>query len=181
MACHEDSDDVIEIRHARCFAVMVEAAMLRALVRIILVIVVIVAAAAFLIGYRWGVPHRSATTQPAARQESPVGTTGGRAEATRERARAAGAEIGEKVAVGAEKASETLDEARLTAKVKSKIALDDTLSGSHIDVTTDDHGVTLTGTVINEAQHRRALDLARETADVSNVVDHLSVGKPASP
>jgi uncharacterized FlaG/YvyC family protein len=150
--------------------------MLRALVRIILVIVVIVAAAAFLIGYRWGVPHRSATTQPTARQESPVATAGDRADTTRERARATGAEIGEKVAAGAAKASETLDEARLTAKVKSKIALDDTLNGSHVDVTTDDHRVTLTGTVINEAQHRRALDLARETTDVSNVVDHLSVG-----
>jgi hypothetical protein len=155
--------------------------MLRALVRITLVVVIIVAAAAFFIGYRWGVPHRSATTQPATRQESPVGTTGGSAATTRERARAAGAEIGEKVAVGAQKASETLDEARLTAKVKSKIALDDTLDGSHIDVTTDDRRVTLTGTVINEAQHRRALELARETADVSGVDDRLSIGKPASP
>jgi osmotically-inducible protein OsmY len=60
--------------------------------------------------------------------------------------------------------------------VKSKIALDDTLDGSRIKVTSDDDRVTLTGTTINEAQHRRALDLARETAGVSTVVDHLSVG-----
>ena len=152
--------------------------MIRALARVILVVVIIAVVAAFLIGYRWGGPHGSATTQPAARQESPVGTTGGRAEATREKARAAGAEIGEKVAVGAEKAGETLDEARLTAKVKSKIALDDTLDGARIHVTTDDNRVTLTGTVINEAQHRRARDLARETTGVSGVVDQLSVKAP---
>jgi osmotically-inducible protein OsmY len=155
--------------------------MIRALARVILVVVIIAVVAAFLIGYRWGVPHRSAATQTAARQESPIGTTGGSAEATREKARATGAEIGEKVAVGAEKAGETLDEARLTAKVKSKIALDDTLDGSRIHVTTDDNRVTLTGTVINEAQHRRARDLARETTGVSGVVDHLSVGTPALP
>jgi BON domain len=34
----------------------------------------------------------------------------------------------------------------------------------------------LTGTVINDAQHRRAIELARETDGVSTVVDHLSVG-----
>jgi hyperosmotically inducible periplasmic protein len=160
---------------------MAEDTMIRALLRVSLVVVIIAVVAAFLIGYRWGAPHRSVTTQPEARQESPVGTTGDRAEATREKARAAGAEIGEKVAAGAEKAGETLDEARLTAKVKSKIALDDTLDGSRISVATDDNRVTLTGTVISETQHRRALDLARETDGVVGVVDHLSVGTLASP
>jgi hypothetical protein len=152
--------------------------MLRALVRVVLVVVILTAAAAFFIGYRWGGHNRLAATEPAAPQETPIGTTGGRAEATRERARAAGAEIGEKVAVGAEKASETLEEAQLTAKVKSKVALDDTLDGSRIHVSTDDARVTLTGTVINEAQHQRALGLARETSGVSRVVDHLSVAIP---
>lgn len=156
--------------------------MLRALARVILVIVIVVAVAAFFFGYRWGGAHgRASITEPATRQETPVGTVGDRADTTRERARAAGAEVGEKVAVGAEKASESLEEASLTAKVKSKIALDDTLKGSRIHVSTDDKRVTLTGTVINEAQHRRGLALARETDGVSDVVDHLSVGTPASP
>ncbi len=56
------------------------------------------------------------------------------------------------------------------------MALDDTLDGSRIHVSTDDNVVTLTGTVINEAQHARSLALARETAGVAMVVDHLSVG-----
>jgi osmotically-inducible protein OsmY len=151
--------------------------MLRALVRIIVVVVIVVAAAAFLLGYRWGGGRSQVTTsESTARQETAVGTRGDRADTTRERAREAGAEIGEKVAVGAQKASETLEEAGLTTKVKSKVALDDTLDGSRIHVTTDDSRVTLTGTVINDAQHRRALELARETDGVSTVVDHLSVG-----
>ena len=151
--------------------------MLRALVRFVLVLVVVVAAAAFFFGYRWGGAHFGRTaSEPAVRTERPVGTTGGQADQTRERARAAGAEIGEKVAVGTEKAAETIDEARLTAKVKSKMALDDTLDGSRVHVSTDDNVVTLTGTVINETQHTRALTLARETAGVAMVVDHLSTG-----
>jgi len=153
--------------------------MLRALVRVILVVVIVVAAAAFFLGYRWGGGRNQATTtQPAAQQETAVGTRGGGVDTARERARAAGAEIGDKVAVGAQKAGETLEEAGLTAKVKSKIALDDTLDGSRIHVSTDDNRVTLTGTVINEAQHRRALGLARETEGVASVVDHLSAGAP---
>jgi len=157
--------------------------MLRALVQAILVIVIVVAAAAFFLGYRWGGGRPQATTasEPETRQEAPVATRGDRVDTTRERARAAGAEIGDKVAAGAQKAGETLEEAGLTAKVKSKIALDDTLDGSRISVASDDRRVTLTGTVINETQHRRAIDLARETEGVSTVVDHLSVGSSAAP
>ena len=155
--------------------------MLRALVQAILVIVIVVAAAAFFLGYRWGGGRQATTNEPAARQETAVATRGDRVETTRERARAAGADIGEKVAVGAQKAGDTLEEAGLTAKVKSKIALDDTLDGSRISVTTDDKRVTLTGTVVNERQHQRALGLARETEGVATVVDHLSVGTAGAP
>ena len=151
--------------------------MLRALLRVIVVVVIVVAIAAFFIGYRWGGGHtQTETIEPTARQASPVATIGTRNDTAREGARAAGAEIGDKVATGAQKAGETLEEASLTAKVKSKIALDDTLDGSHIQVASDNGRVTLTGTALNEAQHRRALDLARETAGVSTVVDHVSVG-----
>ena len=151
--------------------------MVRALLKFILVVVILVAAAAFFFGYRWGGAHfGTKATEPAAQTSTAVGTAGTQAETRRERAREAGAEIGEKVAVGAQRAAESLDEAGLTAKVKSKIALDDTLDGSRISVSTDDKRVTLTGTVINESQHARALTLARETDGVSSVVDHLSVG-----
>lgn len=148
--------------------------MIRALARFILVLVIVVAAVAFFTGYRWGGGSpRTASPEPAVNQDRPVGTSG---DTTRERARAAGADIGEKIAVGAEKAEEGLAEAALTTKVKSKVALDDTLDGSRIKVSSDDGRVTLTGTVINEAQHARALALARETEGVAEVVDQLSVG-----
>jgi hyperosmotically inducible protein len=153
--------------------------MVRALLRFILVVVIVVAAAAFFFGYRWGGAHLGrATSTPAVRA---VGTTGGEADTRRERARAAGAEIGDKVAAGTERAAETLEEAQLTAKVKSKIALDDTLDGSRVHVSTENNQVTLTGTVITEAQHQRALGLTRETSGVSGVIDHLSVGTRTSP
>jgi len=149
--------------------------MIRALVKFILVVVILAAAAAFVMGYRWGGGFTPRTaSEPASRPATAVGTSG--AVDARERAREAGAEIGEKIAVGAERASESIDETRLTAKVKSKIALDDTLDGSRIHVSTNDNRVTLTGTVINDAQHARALAHARETEGVAAVVDHLSVG-----
>jgi osmotically-inducible protein OsmY len=140
--------------------------MFRALVRFVVVVVIVVAAAAFFFGYRWGGAHFGRTASEPVRTERPVGTAGNSADATRERARAA----------GTEKAAETIDEARMTAKVKSKVALDDTLDGSRVHVSTDDNVVTLTGTVINEVQHTRALALTRETEGVAMVVDHLSVG-----
>jgi hypothetical protein len=155
-----------------------EARMLRALLRFVLILVVVVAAAAFFFGYRWGGGRSSSATSEPVVTTRPVGTSGAQAETTREKARAAGAEIGDKIAVGAEKASEGIEEAGLTAKVKSKITLDDTLDGSRIHVSSDDDRVTLTGTVIDQRQHARALQLARETDGVASVVDQLSVGKP---
>jgi hyperosmotically inducible protein len=152
--------------------------MVRALLRFVLILIVIVAAAAFFTGYRWGgVRTPKATSEPVT-ATTPLGTSGTQADTTREKARAAGAEIGDKIAVGAEKASDGIEEASLTAKVKSKMTLDDTLDGSRIHVSTDDQRVTLTGTVIDERQHARALQLARETEGVERVVDQLSVGKP---
>ena len=152
--------------------------MVRALLRFVLILIVVVAAAAFFMGYRWGGVRTPRTTSEPVAQTRPVGTTGTQADTTREKARAAGAQIGETIAVGAEKASENLDEAALTAKVKSKMTLDDTLDGSRIHVSTDKQRVTLTGTVIDQRQHARAMQLARETDGVGSVVDQLSVGKP---
>ena len=65
------------------------------------------------------------------------------------------------------------DDAALTAKIKSKMALDDTISARYIDVDTRDSVVTLSGTVESESQRQRALQLARETEGVVSVVDHL--------
>ena len=90
-------------------------------------------------------------------------------------ARERGAEVGEKVAIAAEKVKETAAEAALTSKIKAKMVLDDYVKARAIDVTTNGSTVTLTGTVRSVSEHDRALRLARETAGVTQVIDRLTV------
>jgi hyperosmotically inducible protein len=65
----------------------------------------------------------------------------------------------------------------LTAKIKSKMALDDFVKARNINVDTDGTVVTLTGTVQSEQERERALRLARETVGVTKVVDQLQIPK----
>jgi osmotically-inducible protein OsmY len=139
--------------------------MLRALVRAILVIVVLVGVAAFFLGYRWS--HRD--VEP----DRPIGTTGRAPTVDTTKARETGAEVGEKVAEGANKAQRAMADASLTTKIKAKMALDDLVKAAAIDVDTNGTTVTLSGTVRSEAEKTRALQLARETEGVTQVVDNL--------
>lgn len=132
----------------------------------------LVAGAAHLLGYRWeDVSGR-------------VGAAGTRAAGSwtadidRERIREAGSEIAARIGEGAGRAEAVLDQARLTAKIKAKMTLDDTLEGSRIDVDTKDGAVTLRGSVATDAQRDRAIQLARETEGVASVTDRLLVGTP---
>jgi hypothetical protein len=143
--------------------------MFRALLRLVLVLVVVVAAAAFFLGY-WG----SNRLHPASTPAGTVGTTG---RVDTDRAREAGAKVGEKTAEAANKAEVILAEGALTAKIKSKMALDDSVQARSIDVSTTGHVVTLTGRVRSEAERTRALQLARETAGVTEVVDRMVVDR----
>jgi hyperosmotically inducible protein len=143
--------------------------MIGSLVRLVLLLVVIAAAAAFFMGYRVadlrdGAPARGPAATPA---PAPQVDTG--------RARDAGAKIGETVAVGANQAQHALGNASLTAKIKAKMTLDDTVKAARIDVDTTDGVVTLTGTVSSQAERTRALQLARETDGVKTVHDRLVV------
>jgi hyperosmotically inducible protein len=101
-----------------------------------------------------------------------VGTSG---TAGVETARERGAEVGEKVAIAAAKVKDTAEEAALTSKIKAKMVLDDNIKARAIDVTTNDSSVTLSGTVRSVDEHDRAVRLARETAGVTQVVDHLRI------
>jgi hyperosmotically inducible protein len=67
-------------------------------------------------------------------------------------------------------------DAGITTAVKSKMAADDTVKASEINVDTHDHVVTLNGTVGSQAEKERALMIARNTNGVSSVVDDLRVG-----
>jgi hyperosmotically inducible protein len=141
--------------------------MFRALFKLVLVVVVLVALGAFALGY-WSFDR---FRQPAS-VDRPVATTG---HVDVGKAREAGAEIGEKTAVAAERAKAALADGALTAKIKSKMALDDTLKARDINVTTNDGIVTLTGHVSSASEHERAVQLARETAGVKSVHDQIAV------
>jgi len=131
------------------------------------VLVVLVAAAAFFLGY-WG----SNKLHPGDRSAPSVGTSG---RIDTERAREAGADVAAKTAEAANKAGAVLAEGALTAKIKSKMALDDTVKGRTVDVTTTGHVVTVSGHVGSAAERDRVLQLARETSGVTQVVDRLTV------
>lgn len=142
--------------------------MFRALLRLVILVVVLAAAAAFFMGYRLG-DHGDVV------KDRPVATTGSAPEVDTARARATGAAVGEKVAEGANQAEHALGNGALTAKIKAKMALDDSVKALGINVDTADGVVTLTGTVHSQAERTRAVQLARETAGVTSVNDRLVV------
>ena len=139
--------------------------MFRGLVRLVLVVVVLVGVAAFVFGY-WS--RGSSASAPAVTAiKTPAIDT--------EKARQAGAEIGEKAAVATARLNESIEEGSLTAKIKAKMVLDDLVKARSINVTTEGTTVILTGTVHSEPERDRAVSLARETDGVTKVVDHLTI------
>jgi len=137
---------------------------LGALVMTVLLIVVAFVAVSYVTG-------NSAWFSRPATERNTVGTSGKiDVNAARER----GAEVGEKVAVAAEKMKESAAEAALTSKIKAKMVLDDYVKARTIDVTTSGTTVTLSGAVRSTEEHDRAMRIARETSGVTRVVDHLS-------
>lgn len=144
--------------------------MFRSLLRLIIVVVVLVGVGAFFLGWRWNGGRIVQGERPTAS----VGTTG---HVDLEKAKAVGAEVGQKTAQIANKAGELLSDGALTAKIKSKMTLDDLVKARSIDVSTTDRVVTLKGTVGSVAEHDRAVQLAKETAGVTKVVDQLGVAR----
>jgi osmotically-inducible protein OsmY len=138
--------------------------MFRALFRLVLVLIILVGVGGFFLGW-WG---SNAQRDPA------VGTSGSPGV---ERARDVGAQVGEGAARAANQAKDAVGEGTLTAKIKSKMALDDIVKASAIDVDTRDGVVTLSGTVTSEAERQRAVQLARETEGVRSVEDRLKIGQ----
>ena len=98
-----------------------------------------------------------------------------------EAARQRGAELAREAAARAENAATTIEktvsESALTAKIKSKMALDDHVRSRAIDVDTSGSVVTLTGIVESPAEREQALRLASDTEGVSRVIDKLEVKK----
>ena len=97
--------------------------------------------------------------------------------ASRQAARLAGRAAAE-ASDAASKFGGTVSETALTAKIKSKMALDDYIDGGTIHVDTSDTTVTLTGVVRSADERDRAVRLARETQGVTKVVDRMRIRKP---
>jgi hypothetical protein len=140
--------------------------MVRALVRLVIILVVVVAAAAFLLGW-WGNRRVGDVDRPT----TAVGTSG----VNPDRAREVGAEVGERTAAAANEARRAIGDGQITAKIKAKMALDDTVKALDVNVDTNGTTVTVTGQVGSAAQRERVLQLARETQGVKEVVDHLRI------
>jgi hyperosmotically inducible protein len=131
--------------------------MFRALFKLIVLLFVIVVAGGFFLGW-WG--GRSVDI------DRDAVATAGRAGA--ERARDAASQV-------AKTAGEALSDGSLTAKIKAKMALDDTVKALDLNIDTVDGVVTVRGSVRTSAERDRALALARETKGVRRVVDHVKV------
>ena len=143
--------------------------MFRGLLKLIVVLVVLVAVGTFFLGW-WGSGRIMGIDRPAAT----VGTAG---RIDTEKAREVGAEVVARTAEAANKAGAVLSDSAMTAKIKSKMALDDSVKARTIDVTTTNHVVTLKGTVGSVAEHNRAVQLAKETAGVEKVIDRLGIAR----
>jgi hypothetical protein len=140
--------------------------MIRGLLKFVLIVVVLVGLGAFLLG-RWST-NANVNVVP----ERPVSSSG---PIDTSRARDVGAKVGEVTAKAANQAEDAIAHASITAKIKSKMALDDHVKARDIDVDTNGMAVTLTGTVGSEAERKRAVELAKETEGVTSVIDHLRV------
>jgi hypothetical protein len=83
--------------------------------------------------------------------------------------------VGEKTKQSVSKTGEVIDDAYITTKVHSRFVGEDALKDSHIDVDTNNHVVTLKGTVKSAAGRARAVAIAKTTDGVTRVVDDLKI------
>ena len=72
-------------------------------------------------------------------------------------------------------ASQNVDDASITASVKSKLAAEKVATLTKVDVDTNKGTVYLTGNVANETIKGRATEIARQVAGVREVVNNLKI------
>jgi hyperosmotically inducible periplasmic protein len=77
-------------------------------------------------------------------------------------------------------AGQNIDDATITASVKSTLVADKAANLTRIDVDTNSGVVALNGTVESAEQKTRAEQLARRVDGVRNVINNLQVQKRAS-
>jgi hyperosmotically inducible periplasmic protein len=75
----------------------------------------------------------------------------------------------------ASKTGEVITDAAITTDVKTKLAAEPGVSALDVHVDTNNHVVTLNGTVKSKAESQKAMAIARDTKGVKRVVNHLKV------
>jgi hyperosmotically inducible protein len=109
----------------------------------------------------------------------PKGTTGKVIEKTKEageKTKEVAGKAVDKTKEGLSKTGEVITDGWITTRVKSKFIDEDLLKGSDINVDTNNHVVTLKGTVMSPAARARAVEQAKEVEGVHRVVDMLKIG-----
>ena len=100
------------------------------------------------------------------------------ADTARQRGSELSKDAARKAGDAATKIEEVVGEGAVTAKIMSKMALDDYVKARAISVDTSGTVVTLSGIVQSGDERARAVRLARETAGVTQVIDKLEVKAP---
>jgi hyperosmotically inducible protein len=72
--------------------------------------------------------------------------------------------------------STTMDDASITAQVKTVLLNDPQINATRIDVSTANGVVTMSGTVKSQPEQQRAIQLARQVNGVRDVKANLTVG-----
>lgn len=96
-------------------------------------------------------------------------------EKTGEKTKEIAGKIADKSKDVASAAGEAITDGWITTKVSAKFADETLLKGSNINVDTNNHAVTLTGTVGSNAANARAVAIAGGTEGVTRVVNQLVV------
>jgi osmotically-inducible protein OsmY len=96
-----------------------------------------------------------------------------------DKARALTGMAGEQLGISLPPAKVSSEALEISARVQARIKWDQILDGAAIQIHAEAEGIRLTGTVKNEAQRKRAVELAESTAGVTSVQDALepAVGK----
>jgi hyperosmotically inducible periplasmic protein len=83
--------------------------------------------------------------------------------------------VGTKTKDGVSKTGEIMTDGWITSRVSARFVNEDTLKNSDINVDTNNHIVTLKGTVATSAGRARAGVVARQTEGVRRVVNNLTI------
>jgi hyperosmotically inducible protein len=93
-----------------------------------------------------------------------------------EKTKEGAAKVGDKTLGGVNKVSGDIGDTAIVGRVKARFVGEDLLKGSDIKVDSNQHVVTLRGTVASEAGRSRAIEIANSIDSVQRVVDQLTVG-----